>query len=58
MNRLISNWYTSVMGLVVFALACYLLYAAKVDHVGFAALVTLALTLFRAKDSLIGLPAK
>jgi hypothetical protein len=46
------------MGLVVFALACYLLYAVKVDHVGFAALVTLALTLFRAKDSLIGLPAK
>jgi hypothetical protein len=58
-NRLFENWITSIMGIGVFIFAGVLLYQTKIDYLAFGTMCTLALTLLRAKDSLIpGVNAK
>ena len=58
-KRLLENWITTAAGAGVFIFAGVLLYQAKIDYIAFGTMCTLALTLLRAKDSLIpGVEAK
>jgi len=55
MKRLLENYVTTLIGLVILVFSGVLLYHEKINTETFAALLALALTYLRAKDSLIGL---
>ena len=57
-SRFLNNWATTLIGLLIFAFAGLLIYNEKIDSETFGALLLLAGTYLRARDSLIGLEAK
>lgn len=58
MKRLIDNYVTTIIGLIILVIAIFMFYNGKIDAVAFGSLITLGLTYVRAKDSLIGLTPK
>ena len=57
-TRLFKNWITSVLGLLLFLLGCYLTYAKIIGWEAFIASIPTVMLLFRAKDSLLWNKAK
>jgi len=57
-TRLIKNWITSILGLLLFLFGCFLLYKQIVTWEAFIASLPTVFLLFRAKDSLLGAKTK
>ena len=57
-TRLIKNWITTVIGLVLLAGASYVFYISKITWQEYVAFIPLCLLMLRAKDSLLWGKAK
>lgn len=53
-KRLINNWITSIIGIIVILGSLYAyFYEKRIEEVALGTLITLGFTLLRAKDSLL-----
>ena len=57
-NRLLKNYITTFLGLIILAFAGYVFAIGKVSMMEAELIAGYGLVLLRSKDSLIGLPAK
>ena len=57
-TRLIKNWITSLIGLLLLIGGAYLVFAGKLNFTEFSAFIPTCFLLFRAKDSLLWAKAK
>ena len=57
-TRLFKNWVTTIFGVLLFVLGCFLVYKQIIGWEAFIASIPTVLILFRAKDSLLWGKAK
>ena len=57
-NRLISNWVTTLLGVVILLACLWMLFKAKHSAQDLSGWMTVGLLFLRSKDSLIALPPK
>lgn len=57
-TRLINNYVTTILGLLIIFICLYFIYEGKETAEGLSGWLTTALLFLRSKDSLIALPPK
>ena len=57
-SRLISNWVTTILGVLILLFCLYMMYEEKQTAQELSGWMAVALLFLRSKDSLIALPPK
>ena len=55
-NRLVSNYVTTIVGLLIMAFCLVMIYTGKADSTDMSGWLAVSLLFLRSKDSLIALP--